>query len=72
MPYIELADSKPSNVKIMIFAEGTILKPKSLLSLYDHRSYIPIGNAVSLIENWQGQSFTTGQKSSNTKTLLKV
>lgn len=36
----------------MIFVEGTILKPKSLFLLYNHRTYIPIGNAVSLIEDW--------------------
>lgn len=40
---------------IMIFAEGTILKPKSKLQLYNHKAYVPIGNAVSLIEAWQQQ-----------------
>lgn len=39
----------------MIFAEGTILKPKSWLTLYNHHSYIPIGNAVNIIEAWQRQ-----------------
>lgn len=55
MPYIKLADSNPSKIKIMIFAEGTILKPKSLLLLYNHRTYIPIGNAVALIVTWNQQ-----------------
>ena len=40
---------------IMIFAEGTILKPKSWLSLYNHNAYIPIGNAVNIISSWQQQ-----------------
>lgn len=40
---------------IMVFAEGTILKSKSWLSLYNHNTYIPIGNAVSIIESWQSQ-----------------
>lgn len=40
---------------IMIFTEGTILKPKSLLSLYNHNTYIPIGNAVNIIAAWQQQ-----------------
>ncbi len=40
---------------IMVFAEGTILKPKSWLSLYNHNTYIPIGNAVNIIESWQQQ-----------------
>ncbi len=56
MPYIALPVSQPSKVKIMIFAEGTILKPKSPFSLYNHRTYIPIGNAVSIIENWRRQN----------------
>lgn len=56
MPYIELANPHPAEIKIMIFAEGTVLKPKSLLSLYNHKTYIPIGNAVSLINEWQRQN----------------
>jgi hypothetical protein len=56
LPYIELTNSLPSKIKIMIFAEGTILKPRSLFSLYNHRTYIPIGNAVSLIEAWYQQN----------------
>jgi hypothetical protein len=40
---------------IMVFAEGTILKPKSRLSLYNHNTYIPIGNAVNIIASWQQQ-----------------
>lgn len=39
----------------MVFAEGTVLKPKSLFSLYNHRTYIPIGNAVSRLEAWHRQ-----------------
>lgn len=38
---------------IMIFTEGTIIKPRSWLSLYHHNSYIPIGNAVNIITAWQ-------------------
>lgn len=40
---------------IMIFTEGTILKPKSWLTLYNHHSYVPIGNAVSIIQSWEQQ-----------------
>lgn len=39
----------------MIFVEGTILKPKSWFSLYNHKSYIPIGNCMDIIKGWQGQ-----------------
>lgn len=56
MPYIELTDSRPAQIKIMIFAEGTVLKPRSLFSLYNHKTYIPIGGAVSLIESWNRQN----------------
>lgn len=40
---------------VLIFAEGTILKPKSLFSLYNHNAYLPIGNAVELITFWSKQ-----------------
>lgn len=46
---------KSIGITIMIFAEGTILKPKSCLTLYNHHSYIPIGNAVEIIKEWQKQ-----------------
>jgi len=39
----------------MIFVEGTILKPKSWLSLYKHNAYVPIGNSVKIIEMWEKQ-----------------
>jgi len=42
----------------MIFIEGTIIKPKSWFSLYNHNAYIPIGNAVARIESWQQQGAT--------------
>lgn len=40
---------------IMLFAEGTILKPKSLFSHFNHKAYIPIGNCVRLINYWYKQ-----------------
>lgn len=40
---------------IMIFVEGTILKPKSWLSLYNHKAYVPIGNSVKIIKSWHQQ-----------------
>lgn len=39
----------------MIFAEGTVLKPKSWFYLYNHNRYQPIGNCVEIIKDWQGQ-----------------
>lgn len=51
-----LLDAKRlTDFTIMVFAEGTILKPKSWCSLYNHNSYIPIGNSVKIIKSWQQQ-----------------
>ncbi len=55
MASIRIALSNSSNIKIMIFTEGTILKPKSFFSLYNHKSYLPIGDSVSLINKWNQQ-----------------
>lgn len=40
---------------IMIFAEGTILKPSSPMALFQHKSYIPIGRAPEIIQLWDRQ-----------------
>jgi len=55
MNKISLDAESCTGLTIMVFAEGTILKPKSWLSLYSHQSYVPIGNAVNLINAWQLQ-----------------
>lgn len=76
LPYIELTNSHSSKMKIMIFAEGTILKPKSLLSRYNHRTYIPIGNAVSLIETWYQQNaeilYCTSRKAKQAEEIAQL
>lgn len=60
----------------MIFAEGTILKPKSLLSLYNHKTYIPIGNAVSLIQAWYQQNaeilYCTSRKGNQAEEIAQL
>lgn len=55
MKKIYLNTEYHSDLTIMVFAEGTILKPKSWLTLYNHNSYIPIGNAVDIIKSWKQQ-----------------
>lgn len=55
MRKILINENNRSDLTIMLFVEGTILKPKSWLSLYNHNSYIPIGNAVEIIKKWQEQ-----------------
>ena len=55
MEKIQIDIATHSGLTIMIFAEGTMLKPKSWLSLYNHKSYVPIGNAVNIINSWWQQ-----------------
>ena len=55
MAYLELSKKQDGKVKIMIFTEGTVLKPKSSISLYDLANYVPIGNSVDIIKSWQEQ-----------------
>ena len=62
----------------MIFTEGTILKPKSWFSLYNHNAYVPIGNAVEIVNEWKKQGaniiyFTSrkGKQADGTAILLK-
>ncbi len=55
MPYIELSKEQISKYKILIFTEGTILKPKSVFTLLSHKDYIPIGSSVKQIAEWHAQ-----------------
>jgi hypothetical protein len=55
MRSILLNEMHQTSLTIMIFVEGTILKPKSWFSVYNHNSYIPIKNAVRIISAWQQQ-----------------
>jgi hypothetical protein len=55
MEKIPLDSPKAGEPTIMIFAEGTILKPKSWSALYNHNAYIPIGESVGKIKRWQEQ-----------------
>lgn len=55
MECIQLERASQMDITIMIFVEGTLLKPKSWFSLYNHKSYLPIGNCVEIIKEWQRQ-----------------
>jgi hypothetical protein len=55
MKKILLYDTPKTGITIMLFVEGTIIKPKSWFSLYNHNAYIPIGDAVNIIKKWQLQ-----------------
>jgi len=41
--------------RVLIFTEGTILAPSSILKHFNHASYIPIKNAVTKITSWYQQ-----------------
>jgi hypothetical protein len=41
--------------RVLIFTEGTILAPSSILKHFNHASYIPIKNAVTKITLWYQQ-----------------
>jgi len=49
---IALGNAQQADKTIMIFTEGTILKPKSWLNLFDYKSYRPIDNCVETIITW--------------------
>ncbi|MFD1178104.1 hypothetical protein ACFQ3W_17585 [Paenibacillus puldeungensis] len=55
MECIQLEKALHMDITIMIFVEGTLLKPKSWFSLYNHKSYLPIGNCVEIIKEWKRQ-----------------
>jgi len=55
MRKIILNEEQCNDLTIMLFVEGTLIKPKSWFSLYNHNAYIPIGNAVKIIKTWQQQ-----------------
>lgn len=55
MEYIGLGNALQTGITVMIFAEGTVLKPRNWFSAYDHTRYLPIGNSVEIIKGWQAQ-----------------
>lgn len=59
MGFIIIDKIKNNNKKIMIFTEGTILKPKhnNILSRICVTKYIPIGNAIETIKLWQEEGY---------------
>lgn len=59
MGFIIIDRIKNNNKKIMIFVEGTILKPKhnNIISRICINSYIPIGNAIDTLKKWQEEGY---------------
>lgn len=55
MAYLQLQDDRNTSPVILLFTEGTILKPRHKFTLYVHQSYIPIGNCLQKIQQWHDQ-----------------
>lgn len=71
MGYLRLIEDSKNydlkRLKLMIFTEGTILKPKNIFQYFSISTYIPINNAVSIIRSWDEQGaeifyFTSSRK----------
>jgi hypothetical protein len=78
MDCIELEEAIGADLTIMIFTEGTILKPRSGLQLYRHKNYVPIGDCVEIIKGWREQgadivycTSLKGEKTRDIAALLK-
>lgn len=60
MGFIILDKIKNNNKKIMIFTEGTILKPKyvnNVLSRINVMRYVPIKNSIEKLKMWQEEGY---------------
>lgn len=60
MGFIILDKIKNNNKKIMIFTEGTILKPKyvnNMLSRINVMRYVPIKNSIEKLKMWQEEGY---------------
>ncbi len=43
------------NMKILVFLHGTAIMRKNGSSVLDYANYVPVGNAVEKLKNWQSQ-----------------
>lgn len=60
MGFIILDKIKNNNKKIMIFAEGTILKPRhenNIFSRINVLGYVPIKNSIEKLKKWQEEGY---------------
>mgnify|MGYP001016921761 CR=1 FL=1 len=68
---------KNKNISIMIFTEGTILGPDSLINHFSHASYVPINNSVNKIKSWEEQGaeimyFTSRKRSRDVENIREI
>jgi hypothetical protein len=43
--------------KVLIFTEGTIIKNKNIIHIFDYNTYVPIGSSVNKINAWYNQGY---------------
>ena len=76
MAFIQLSESRSDGIRIMIFTEGTILKPKSGRFLFSFQNYVPIGDSVAVISRWIAQGaridYCTSRKGRSVQVIAQV
>ncbi len=76
MAYFNLSETNHSGKTIMIFLEGTILKPKSKWFLFSFQNYVPIGRCVDIIKRWYAQGmnicYCTSRKRRGTAVMIDL
>lgn len=59
MGYLSLSENTKVNYlyksKIMIFTEGTVLRPVNMFQHFNHSTYVSINNAAEVIKSWHKQ-----------------
>lgn len=76
MKKILLQENYGAGPTIMVFAEGTILRPRTWLQLYNHNAYVPIGDSVRIIGEWQKQGaniiYCTSRRENNAEDMASL
>lgn len=76
MNRIRLGQESGNGPIIMIFCEGTVLRPHSKLSIMNVNSYVPAGNAVQTIQAWSDQGadivYCTSRKGRQAENMVKL
>lgn len=76
MGNISLREKTEKKITIMIFLEGTVLKPKSWIERFRYSTYRPIGNCVEIIKEWQRQGaeivYCSSQRKNKSQEVAKL
>lgn len=76
MPYIPLRPSCGGSPLIMVFAEGTIFKPRSFWQLYKLGSYVPVNGCADKLREWAAQGaeivYCTSRRGTRASNMAKL